>query len=168
MIRNADRSSKMETREAKSPKYLWWVPVSLTDAVERDFGDNNTQPRLWLPPDPVIVSQDVSVTEESWIIANIQGTGYFRVNYDERNWKLLADQLFNDHRAIHVLNRAHLISDAFALAANNILPYTTPFDLIQYLKNEDHYVPWQSAMGSLSYVGRMFRYTSHYGRYEVK
>ena len=31
-------------------------------------------------------------SENSWIIGNIQYLGYYRVNYDERNWNALIDQ----------------------------------------------------------------------------
>ena len=168
-VKNLRIENEPEARqsEKEEPSYRWWVPLSYTDAVERNFDTNNTQPRLWLSPDQVTVTQESSVQEESWIMANIQGTGYFRVNYDERNWQLLSGQLLSDHQVIHVLNRAHLISDAFALAAVNTVPYTTPFDLIRYLQKEDHHVPWQSALTALGYVGRMFVHTPHYGRYQV-
>jgi pyroglutamyl-peptidase-2 len=33
----------------------------------------------------------------SWILGNINQTGYFRVNYDLRNWRLLIDQLIRNH-----------------------------------------------------------------------
>ena len=147
--------------------YLWWVPISYTDSIEQNFSDNNTMPRVWLSPDQTTESHHVDMPQDSWLLANVQATGYFRVNYDERNWHLLTDQLLSDHHSIHVLNRAHLISDAFALAANNLLPYSTPFALIMYLKNEDHFVPWQSALNELNHVGRMFLFTPHFGRYKV-
>ena len=33
---------------------------------------------------------------------------YFRVNYDKKNWKLLAETLNKDHTSIHVINRAQV------------------------------------------------------------
>lgn len=33
----------------------------------------------------------------SWLLGNINQTGYFRVNYDLRNWRLLIDQLIRNH-----------------------------------------------------------------------
>jgi aminopeptidase N len=109
----------------------------------------------------------VDKNENSWVIANILATGYYRVNYDERNWKLLDLQLKTDHQVIHPINRAYLIDDSFALAAAEILPYTTAFNLIEYLPNENHHVPWSSAIKALNYIGRMFSYTKNHGRYKV-
>lgn len=34
--------------------------------------------------------------ENTWLLGNINQTGYFRVNYDLQNWKLLIQQLHNN------------------------------------------------------------------------
>ena len=39
------------------------------------------------------------------MMVNLQGTGYYRVNYDEANWLALANVLSTDHTMIHRLNR---------------------------------------------------------------
>ncbi|KAF7238055.1 Thyrotropin-releasing hormone-degrading ectoenzyme, partial [Varanus komodoensis] len=57
-----------------------------------------------------------SFSEGNWLLGNINQTGYFRVNYDIRNWRLLIDQLMRNHKVISVSNRASLIDDAFNLA----------------------------------------------------
>lgn len=46
----------------------------------------------------------------------VPSAGYYRVNYDEANWRLLTQQLLNQHTAIHVTNRAQILDDAFNLA----------------------------------------------------
>lgn len=50
-----------------------------------------------------------------WIIGNVQQKGYYRVNYDLRNWEALISQLNSDHRVIPTKNRAQIIDDAFNL-----------------------------------------------------
>lgn len=39
-----------------------------------------------------------------WILANIDQQGYFRVNYDEDNWRKLISQLNTDHRVSALWN----------------------------------------------------------------
>ena len=34
--------------------------------------------------------------DNTWLLGNINQTGYFRVNYDLQNWKLLIQQLHNN------------------------------------------------------------------------
>jgi hypothetical protein len=35
---------------------------------------------------------------DEFIIANLDMAGFYRVNYDENNWKLIIEQLANDHK----------------------------------------------------------------------
>lgn len=39
----------------------------------------------------------MSYTADNWILANLNVVGYYRVNYDERNWNNLVKQLNNNH-----------------------------------------------------------------------
>lgn len=36
--------------------------------------------------------------DKTWLLGNINQTGYFRVNYDLQNWKLLIQQLQTNHQ----------------------------------------------------------------------
>lgn len=139
----------------------------MTTAHEANFDEDNTYPQFWLTPENTSTVQNLEADEQAWIIANIQGTNYYRVNYDDRNWDLLRKQLLDNHKVIHVINRAHLIDDAFALSGIKKLPYTTALGLIEYLSQEMHSVPWDSALRSLSYIGSMFSSTPHLGQYKV-
>lgn len=84
-------------------------------------------------------------------------TGFYRVNYDNDNWRQLVLQLNTTHREIHVLNRAQLIDDSFNLARAGLLDYAIALDLSTYLNNEDDYIPWYAAMDCLSYVVERMR-----------
>lgn len=85
--------------------------------------------------------------------------GYYRVNYDLENWKLLTEQLINDPKAIHVLNKAQIVDDAWALAIDHKLPFSVPFALTPYLANETDPLPWFSAISKLDYVYSLFENT---------
>ena len=51
----------------------------------------------------------------TWFKANVNGTGFYRVNYPRENWDALIQKLIEDHNTFSALDRAQLISDAFAL-----------------------------------------------------
>lgn len=85
--------------------------------------------------------------------------GYYRVNYDLKNWNLLIEQLNNDPNVIHVLNRGQLIDDAWALAIDNKLPFSVPIAMTRYLTRELDVLPWYSAIRKFEYVYSLFENT---------
>ena len=42
------------------------------------------------------------------LVANVQQTGFYRVNYDQKNWEMLAQLLMADHASVHRINRAQV------------------------------------------------------------
>lgn len=104
----------------------------------------------------------------SWVMFNLQQTGYYRVNYESSNWQLLVEQLRDDHTIIVHTSRSQLIDDAMNLAKAGQLSYEIALDLNSYLNNELQYVPWYSALSSLGYLENMFTRTGGYGSLRVR
>ena len=94
--------------------------------------------------------------------------GYYRVNYDSRNWQMLTKQLMDNHTAIPVINRAQIMNDALNLAEAGQLDYETAFNLTRYLDRETEYVPWEAALASFTYISSMMSRTSSYGLLKVR
>nr|XP_029707843.1 aminopeptidase N-like [Aedes albopictus] len=103
-----------------------------------------------------------TIPAEDWVIFNKQQTGYYRVNYDAKNWQLITDALQQNPSAIHVQNRAQLINDAYNLARAERLDLTVPLNLMSYLKQETSYPPWAAASSVLTYFNNKLRGTSQY------
>lgn len=126
--------------------YQWWIPISytpvgdgLSDFVSTNFTNNFLEPNAQK-------SINVPDVPNNPIVFNIQNLGYYRVNYDQTNWDLLAEFLLNnDHTEIHVVNRAQLISDSFTLAMAGTIDFSVPLQLVQYLTKETDYVPMAAA-----------------------
>uniref|UniRef100_A0A3Q3IDK5 ERAP1-like C-terminal domain-containing protein n=1 Tax=Monopterus albus TaxID=43700 RepID=A0A3Q3IDK5_MONAL len=100
--------------------------------------------------------------ENTWLLGNINQTGYFRVNYDLQNWKLLIQQLHTNHQIISVGNRAGLIDDAFNLARAGYLPQGIPLQLIGYLPEEPSFLPWHAASRALYQLDKLLDRTDDY------
>uniref|UniRef100_A0A7N6B6L3 Aminopeptidase n=1 Tax=Anabas testudineus TaxID=64144 RepID=A0A7N6B6L3_ANATE len=100
--------------------------------------------------------------ENTWLLGNINQTGYFRVNYDLQNWKLLIQQLHNNPQIISVGNRAGLIDDAFNLARAGYLPQGVPLQLIGYLPEETSFLPWHAASRALYQLDKLLDRTDEY------
>uniref|UniRef100_A0A7N6AK78 Aminopeptidase n=1 Tax=Anabas testudineus TaxID=64144 RepID=A0A7N6AK78_ANATE len=113
----------------KSPyNYEWLIPVRWmkSGVVQRNI--------WWL--------MEKEGFGSSWVLANINVTGYYRVNYDLGNWERL-------------LSQVALI--LFSLVSTNLALRTT-----SYLLVETEYIPWQSALNNLDYYYLMLDRTEVY------
>lgn len=148
----------------------WWVPLSYTTQGVQDF--NNTTPKAWMECDkngevlPMTIKDLPG--EDQWVIFNTQLSTLYKVNYDERNWKMLIETLTNgDFDRIHVINRAQLIDDALYLAWTGEQDYEIAMRLIEYLKREREYLPWKSAFENLKRMKSIIRQTPNYEFFKV-
>lgn len=129
--------------------YLWIIPIS--------WLKNNTKPDpFWLNGTEKEQKDSLKTTTNEWLLLNLDVTGYFRVNYDEGNWKKLQNQLQTDLSVIPIINRAQIIHDAFTLSSAGMVGVTLALDNTLFLSKEKEYMPWQAAVDSLSYFKLMF------------
>ena len=84
-------------------------------------------------------------------LLNYEAKGYYRVDYDEENWKALTHSL-KTTKNINRLNRAQLIDDVMNLARSSHVSYEVALDLLLYLRQENDYVPWEAAFGTFEFM----------------
>lgn len=146
---------KFNSTSSDNTVYLWWIPLSYT-------ADFKTIETTWLSDQQSNkdITLDFDVPSDQWLIFNVESSGYFRVNYDKKNWQLLSEQLSVDHALISVANRAQIMNDALNLAKANILDYEVALDLTKYLEREEDYLPWESSFSSLNYISSMLSRSS--------
>ncbi|XP_077425086.1 aminopeptidase N-like isoform X1 [Vanacampus margaritifer] len=101
-------------------------------------------------------------SDSLWILANINVTGYYRVNYDLGNWERLMAQLVRDHQVIPLTNRAQLMDDAFNLARAWLISPSLALRTTSYLYAETEYIPWQTALNNFDYYYLMLDQTEVY------
>ncbi|MEQ2283838.1 hypothetical protein AMECASPLE_015649, partial [Ameca splendens] len=135
-------------------RYEWVIPV-------RWMKDGNICEDIWWLMEKEALNVDMR-TGPSWVLANINVTGYYRVNYDLGNWERLFSQLSTDHQAIPLINRAQLVDDAFNLARAQMVPTSLALRTTSYLSQETEYMPWQSALNNLHYFDLMLDQTEVY------
>ncbi|XP_059093631.1 endoplasmic reticulum aminopeptidase 1-like isoform X1 [Tigriopus californicus] len=135
--------TEIQERRHEQDDYQWVVPLTFHTDLE-DF-----------PTHKFILNKSQTMDFEfpgdmTWFKANLNGTGFYRVNYPASNWDALILALNTDHRVFTPADRAQLINDAFALAQAGLLPSTKPLDMIMYLLKENEIVPWATALRHLS------------------
>lgn len=96
-----------------------------------------------------------SLKPDSWIIGNLQHSGYYRVNYDELNWRLLMEQLASSHELIPAIHRAQLLDDSFNLGKAQIVDQLLFLNMSRYLVKELDFQPFTSAFHGLDYIAEM-------------
>ncbi|KAM8822250.1 aminopeptidase Ey-like [Synchiropus picturatus] len=142
--------------------YEWAIPVRWTD--QRSGGGRK---ELWWLLDKSDVNAEMRSSDGGWVLANVDVTGFYRVNYDPANWERLLDQLRVDHKVIPPMNRAQLMDDAFNLARAQLVSTTLALRSTTYLSEERDYAPWQSALDNLQYYGLMLDQTEVLGPLQV-
>ncbi|XP_017884091.1 aminopeptidase N-like [Ceratina calcarata] len=138
----------------------WWIPITYVQESDPNF--TNTTPVDWFSPDDE--SYTVPSKEKTgWFVFNTQQAGYYRVNYEIENWKLLIKELNKGNNTkIHPVNRAQMIDDAFNLARTESLNYTLALNVTLYLTHETDYIPWQPAFRHLGFLQNLLRTSNKY------
>ncbi|XP_040575481.2 aminopeptidase Ey [Lepeophtheirus salmonis] len=147
----------LDTKEYNSTQ-LWKIPLSykLINITDQTFvGSNLTH------IDNVTTTKihDHLIGQNTIVIANYEILGFFRVNYDKKNWDKIIKQLHFGHEIIDVLNRAQLIDDSFSLVGPAIEEYTLTMRISSYLVKEEQPLPWETFFKHLLlFYGNIIRY----------
>ncbi|PAA80666.1 hypothetical protein BOX15_Mlig024421g3 [Macrostomum lignano] len=94
---------------------------------------------------------------------NLGQQGFYRVNYPDSWWHGFADALRLNVTVLSAVDRAGLISDAFAVANSNQLGYAAVVKLLSYMASESHYLPWYAASSGLGAITRQLARRATYG-----
>ncbi|XP_064013910.1 aminopeptidase N [Pogoniulus pusillus] len=148
-----DRGSTVERPSAFN--YTWIVPI--TWMTTQSGGS-----RLWLTRSSETFNE-FKVSSPSWLLLNLNVSGYFRVNYNPENWDQLLTQLSSNYQQIPVINRAQIIDDAFNLARANYVNVTLALRTTRFLSQEVEYMPWAAALNNLQYFQLMFDRSEVFG-----
>lgn len=143
----------------------WWIPYHFASAKSSSF--NGTTPEGWLPQHQrtklIEPSGDNEWASNDWIVFNKQMTGYYRVMYDTKNWKLINAQLNSGpNNKIHPSNRVQLVDDTRSFVETGRLPRNTLIEMVNYLKHETEYAPWVAGSKALLYLDHLLGSTEEY------
>ena len=130
----------------KNATSKWWIPIIYTTA---DRYLNSTKPEIWLKPSEDSMDNVIQekIAKDKALIVNVQQLGFYRVNYDIQNWKLIEQALKHpNHSSIDPITRAQIISDSFHLSEAGYLDYEITLNLSTYLVSEMEYLPWSTAL----------------------
>ncbi|XP_064471591.1 aminopeptidase Ey-like [Ornithodoros turicata] len=130
---------------------LWEIPVTYTIGERMEFENKSTV--FWLTSAEANLPDHPK--DDDWVILNVGGFGYYRVNYDVRNWNLIVMELNTYHNNIRMMNRARILDDLYDLASEGLVPYGTALHATEYLRKEKELLPWLTASKRWHYVEAM-------------
>lgn len=112
---------------------LWHIPITYASKANPTI---ESRPKFWMSQREMEITLD-DVRMDSYFIVNIKQTGYYRVQYDEPNWMLIANELSHGNfSSIPPNSRAMLIDDAAVFFENKILKIRILLELIKYLEHD--------------------------------
>lgn len=143
----------------------WWIPYNFASAESLTF--NDTKPVGWLPQHQrtklIEPSVNNSWASTEWVLFNKQQTGYYRVMYDRRNWKLLCAELASGNRSrIHSINRSQLLDDLRSFVQTGRWAVGMLIEMVKYLESETEYAPWVAGSKALLYLNERLASTDDY------
>lgn len=105
---------------------------------------DHIRPIQWLTTSNETIATNVS--DNQWIIFNKRQFGLYRVNYDDRNWRMIIQALQNNFSSVDPLNRVQLLDDAHYLFNQQRLKIELFLDLLSFVHNETDSVVWYKAI----------------------
>lgn len=169
--KSATISQKVYLRERphdvpEQDKMLWWIPIVVVEEDNLNF--KNTTPRLWMKKSR---NEKMSglVSSDKFIIVNPEEIGPFPVNYDEKNWNLLANYLQNEKSrdTIPVYTRAKLLHDAWNLAYAGSLSFGAAFNMTLFMKSERDHLVWNPVFTMIDHIGRHIDMSGVHKKFET-
>lgn len=154
-------------------KTRWWIPFNFITSVDdpKRKESQSTHPYEWLGGDITIITPNdkPDLISTKWVLFNKQQTGYYRVHYDEGNWKELIKALKAPNASfITTLSRSQLLDDAFVFAENGLFNYTILLELLRYLPvTEDSHIPWFTFFDHIDSLKNQLIGSDIYPKYEV-
>ncbi|CAH0553356.1 unnamed protein product [Brassicogethes aeneus] len=130
-------------------KLIWDIPITYTTSLKAQFEVKPNEVQ-WLTKKSDTFNFDLK--NDTWVIVNLQESGYYRVNYDEVLWNRIIAALKKNPEVINELNRAQIIDDIFNLARNGFVSYNKAFEMIDYLVKETSYYPLNAASEVIGYL----------------
>ncbi|XP_069358351.1 aminopeptidase N-like [Maniola hyperantus] len=144
---------------AKAKDQKWSIPISYT-TMDVPSGNWSTKPKLWLNGRTLQPLLPVNRTQALYV--NVDAIGYYRVNYDQKNWELLSAAL-KSNAINNPITKAQLIDDAFNLAKAGQLNYSYALGLATcVLDGEDSRFVWDMLLDNIYFLKENLRATSGY------
>jgi len=135
------RQERFTVHFKNAPPLEWKVPLTYAVAEGLPQSMLMTSKVAWLE----------NIPANRALKLNLNGTGNYRVEYDETSWDLLLQALSR----LSVADRVNLLCDAWALVQANRAPVSLYFDLVEKLPASTELAEREQIINVLEYINRL-------------
>jgi len=135
-----EQSRFLLAEKTNNSTQLWQVPLTV-EQPDRTFARNFATK-----------TDQINVNADSWVVLNVNGTGFYRVFYGKELQDRILRQLLSEHSVFSEETRAALLSDAFALNLAQKAPASYSLSFVEYMRSERNYSPWSIALSAMSAI----------------
>ncbi|XP_077564771.1 thyrotropin-releasing hormone-degrading ectoenzyme-like isoform X3 [Haemaphysalis longicornis] len=143
---------------------LWHIPITFANGGRfSQFRDH--PPVFWLSNAEGTL-RDIA-NNGTWLLLNLRAMGFYRVNYDRKNWMMLIEQLKKGHLEIPHENRAQILNDVYDLARSGVVQMSLALSASRYLTKEREFLPWRAALDSWRSIEKLLAGTNIYSSWKA-
>eukprot|EP01118_Nematostelium_gracile_P012838 TRINITY_DN4754_c0_g1_i2.p1 TRINITY_DN4754_c0_g1~~TRINITY_DN4754_c0_g1_i2.p1 ORF type:complete len:947 (-),score=202.94 TRINITY_DN4754_c0_g1_i2:66-2906(-) len=133
---------------------LWWIPLTIMDKSGNIY---NVQLKN--------TSANFAINSAD-LIANLEGTGFYRVRYTGVLRQNLLNRLINDSASVPAASRCAIMSDQFAMVLTKMMPVNEILDFIGLLQNEQDYTVWAASLSGIAKLTKLIELQPFFGDFE--
>ncbi|KAG5680515.1 hypothetical protein PVAND_010022 [Polypedilum vanderplanki] len=146
---------------------IYAVPITIATKTRHDF--NKKTPKVWLTTENAAFSHsefEFNVTNDDWIILNIQQIGYYRIDYDINLWHSIIAQLIESPETINSINRAVLQDEIYlAWSELNRVKADDVLNILSYFDRENEPIAWSKAQTTIATLNNRLFGTEIYEKF---
>eukprot|EP01133_Synstelium_polycarpum_P006268 gene6268-7273_t len=136
------------TADATNSTETWQIPLSIQTGCE------NTQFLLNSK------SNSIEIKDCDFAMLNFDGTGFFRVKYDDAMFQKIVSQLSTPNNTINIVGAIQFVDDAFNFVKSGLLPAQKALEMAKFVNagNYTSNILWKTTVTGVSMIlGRMSR-----------
>lgn len=144
----------------------YWVPYNY--ATPSNPGFNSSRSTGWIPQHQSSITITVdSLGADDYFLLDTNAGGYYRILYDEQNYRLVSNAMVRNPEHFHVTSKAALLGNVREFFNTQQLTIASVMDVLRILENDINYVAWYPVEGFLPEIDRIFSGHENYPVFRV-
>lgn len=144
----------------------YWIPYNV--ATPDNPGFNSSVATGWIPQHQTTITVTVdSLNANDYLLLDTHAGGYYRILYDERNYRLISDGMIENPEHFHVTSKASLLENVREFFSSQELSVVAVLDTLRILRNEINYVAWRPVEQLILDIDGIFQGHQNYRVFRV-